>query len=135
MAGVSEDGNAQAHVPWQLVFPATQPAAWLRLQQAADLPEGQHDMPRANSGWSGAPYDAQNVARANTARMTRPLKRNHHSTAGALQSELRPHHLIFERMLQRESELLPDSHDVAIIGNNIGQQPGQLLLRPAPQQR
>jgi hypothetical protein len=66
------------------------------LQQAADLPEGQQDMPRANSGCSGAPYDAQNAASAKTARMTRPLKRDHDSTAGALQLELCPHYLVVE---------------------------------------
>ena len=96
MTGVPEDGNAQAQVPWQLAFPATQPGEWLRLQQDADLPEGQQDMPRANSGWSGAPYDAQNAARANTARMTRPLKRDHHSTRGTLELELCPHYLVVE---------------------------------------
>jgi len=50
------------------------------LQQVEDLPEGQHDIPRASSGCSGAPYDAQNAANASTARMTRPLKRDYHIT-------------------------------------------------------
>jgi hypothetical protein len=44
------------------------------LQHAAALPVGQHDIAAANSGWSGAPNDAQNAASTNTAMVNRPLK-------------------------------------------------------------
>jgi hypothetical protein len=44
------------------------------LQHAEAFPVGQHDIAPANSGWSGAPKDAQNAASANTAIMNRPLK-------------------------------------------------------------
>jgi hypothetical protein len=47
------------------------------------------------------------------------------ATKGAvcsLQLELRPHHFIFQRMLQREAQLLEDPHDAAIVRQNIGHQ-------------
>jgi hypothetical protein len=77
--GDVEVGNAQAQVPPQLVFPAIHPVECDRLQQDADLLEGQQDIARANRGCSGAPYDAQNAVSAKTAKMTRPLKRHHHT--------------------------------------------------------
>jgi hypothetical protein len=73
-AGASGDGKAHAHASRQAELAAIQPAEWLRLQHDLALPEGQQDIPLAKSGCSGAPYDAQTAASANTARMTRPLK-------------------------------------------------------------
>ena len=62
-------------------LPATQPVEWFRLQQEVELWELQHVIPGANSGCRGAAYDAQNAVSANTARMTRPLKRNYDITS------------------------------------------------------
>jgi hypothetical protein len=81
MTGASEVEKTETQLPSQLEFPATQPAEWLRLQQEVDLWEPQHVIPRANSGCRGAAYDAQNAVSANTARVTRPFKREYDITS------------------------------------------------------
>jgi hypothetical protein len=73
MSGAPEDGEAHAQVvPHEIALP-TQPAPDLRLQHEEALPIGQHDMDRANSGWMGAPKEAQNATSARTAIGMRPL--------------------------------------------------------------
>lgn len=67
MTGASGDEKMDAQLPWQLELPATHPVEWLRLQQAVDFWERQHVIPPVNRGCKGAPYDAQNAVRANTA--------------------------------------------------------------------
>src|ERR1039458_1376183 len=52
----------------------------------------------------------------------------------ALDLELGAHHFVIQRMLQRETELFADAHNSAVVGQNVGGQLGQFLVRAHDQQ-